>query len=290
MVIDCHYHLEERVFKKAELLEEMDRAGIARAALMGSIIAPFPEPPKPLLRVLQFILETRQLRGIGKALVANFTPKGEVKILGKPFFIVPDPDNDFVFNAVREHPDRFLGWVFVNPKGRNDQVAEFEKYKDEKGFIGVKAHPFWHHFTPVELLPVAERLAKIGKPLLIHCGYGEEGKFGALLKQVPDLKLILAHTGFPGYSDTWKAVLPWKNVTLDLSQTSYVSERATREAVAYLGADRLIFGTDGPYGFHDEQGRYDYGFIKRRIEKLFPEEAVRRKLLGDNFANLVSLS
>lgn len=290
MVIDCHYHLEERVFNKAELLKEMDRSGVNKIGLMGSMIEPFPEPPKPILRVVQFILEHRALRGLGKALVANFTPKGEVKILGKPFSVMPDPDNKVVFDAVREYPDRFLGWVFVNPKGKNDQVAELEKYKDEKGFIGVKAHPFWHHFAPIELLPAAERLAKIGKPLLIHCGFGEEGNYGALLRKVPDLKLILAHTGFPEYSDTWKAVLPWKNVCLDLSQTSYVGERATREAVSYLGADRLIFGTDGPYGFHDDQGRYDYGFIKRRIGRIFPEEAVRRKLLGDNFANLVSLS
>lgn len=290
MVIDCHYHLEERVFNKAELINEMDRSGVKKMALMGSMVEPFPEPPKPLLRILQFILENRPLRGLGKLLVANFTPQGEVKILGKPFFIAPDPDNKSVFNAVRENPDRFLGWVFVNPKGKCDQVAELETYKNEKGFIGVKAHPFWHHFTPIELLPVAERLAQIGKPLIIHCGFGEEGNFGALLRRAPDLKLILAHTGFPEYSDTWKAVLPWKNVYLDLSQTSYVSERATREAVSYLGADRLIFGTDGPYGFHDEQGRYDYGFIKRRIERLFPEEIVRRKLLGENFANIAGLS
>jgi uncharacterized protein len=289
MVIDCHYHLEERVYNKTELLKEMDRSGVSRIGLMGSMVEPFPEPPKPILRVLQFILEHRPLRGLGKALVANFTPQGEVKILGKPFYIEPDPDNGVVFDAVREHPDRFLGWVFVNPKGKKDQVAELEKYKDNDGFIGVKAHPFWHHFTPIELLPVAERLAKIGKPLIIHCGFGEEGNFGALLHKVPELKLILAHTGFPEYSDTWKAVLPWKNVSLDLSQTSYVSEKATREAVSYLGADRLVFGTDGPYGFHDEQGRYDYGYIKRRIERLFPEEIVK-KLLGENFARLVGLS
>ncbi len=80
------------------------------------------------------------------------------------------------------------------------------------------------------------------------------------------------------------------NVYLDVSQTSYVSENATREAVAYLGPERLLFGTDGPYGFHDRQGRYDYGFIKRRIERLFSDDGVRGRLLGGNFAELVGIT
>ena len=58
----------------------------------------------------------------------------------------------------------------MNPRGKKDQVAEFEKYKDMDGFIGVKAHPFWHHFKPVELAPVAERLAKTGKPYSFMLG------------------------------------------------------------------------------------------------------------------------
>lgn len=289
MVIDCHYHLEERVLDKAGLLQAMDRSGVRKAALMGSMIAPFPEPARPLLRILQAILENRRLRKAGKLLIANFTPEGEVKILGKPFRIVTDPDNRAVFDAVRTHPERFLGWVFVNPRGRSDQDAELRKYQDEPGFIGVKAHPFWHHFMPIELLPVARMLAETGKPLLIHCGFGEEGNYRALLERVPELKLILAHTGFPEYSDTWRDVLPRKNVYLDLSQTSYVSEKATRESVGYLGPDRLLFGTDGPYGFHDREGRYDYGFIKRRIERIFPDKGVCRRLLGENFAELVGV-
>jgi len=290
MVIDCHYHLEERVLTRGELLNEMDRAGIDKIALMGSMIAPFPEPPRFLLRLLQVFLEKRVLRKLGRVFVSDFTPQGDIKILGKPFAIKSDPGNAVVFDAVREQSDRFLGWVFVNPKGQYDPVSELEKYQDEQGFIGVKAHPFWHHFEPVDLAPVAERLAGMNKPLLIHVGFEKEGNFDALLKKVPELKLILAHTGFPEYGDTWRAVKDRKNVFLDLSQTSYVSEKATIESVAYLGPERLFFGTDGPYGFHDTAGRYDYGFIKRRIERVFPDEGVRRRLLGENFAEVCGIS
>jgi predicted TIM-barrel fold metal-dependent hydrolase len=287
MVIDCHYHLEERVFSVDRLISEMQKSGIDKVALMGSMIEPFKEPPAFLTNLLQFILEHSLSRGLGEALISNFTDRGEVKILGKPYAIESDPDNEKVFNTVKKHPDKFLGWIFVNPRGKKDQVTEFEKYKDMSGFIGVKAHPFWHHFKPVELAPVAERLAKTGKPLLIHAGFGEEGNFDALLKKVPNLKLILAHAGFPGYADTWEKIKHLKNVYLDLSQTSYTSEKATQNVVDIIGADRLFFGTDGPYGFHGSDHQYDYGFIKRRIEKMFPDKKVRERLLGGSFANVV---
>ena len=289
MIIDCHYHLEERVYSVNRLMGEMKKCGIDKVALMGSMIEPFREPPRFLITILQKLLENPLTRGLGRAFISNFTDKGELKILGTPYPIATDPDNQTVFDTVAGHPDQFLGWVFVNPRGKKNQVAELEKYKNHTGFIGVKAHPFWHHFAPVELTPVAERLAQIGKPLLIHAGFGEEGNFEALLKKVPDLKLILAHAGFPGYADTWKKIKAHKNVCMDISQTSYTSEKATRSVVDFIGPDRLFFGTDGPYGFHGADHHYDYGFIKRRIERLFPEAKVREQLLGKSFADTVGL-
>lgn len=289
MIIDCHYHLEERGLTIEELLPKMDEAGVEKVALMGSQIPPFPEPSPFLVRLLQFMLTHRSLHGLAKQFVANFTPEGGIKIMGKTFSLVTDPDNEAVFQAVEKHPERFLGWVFVNPKGEKDQVAELEKYKDSPGFIGVKAHPFWNHHTPLELAPVARKLAPLGKPLLVHVGFGAEGDYDTLLREVPDLKLVLAHAGFPLYGRTWKAIRDKKNVFVDLSQTTYVGEGTTRAAVKYLGAERCLFGTDGPFGFHGKDGKFDYGFLKRRIEKLFPDRGVQRRLMEENFAELAGV-
>lgn len=289
MVIDCHYHLEQRLLTVEELLQKMDAAGVDKVALMGAQVDPFKEPSPFLVGLLQFFLTHSFSRNLGKHFVADFTPEGNIKIRGDIYHIYPDPDNEPIFQAVEEHPHRFLGWIFVNPKGQKDQIAEFEKYKEHPGFVGVKAHPFWNHHMPVGLIPVAQKLVKTGKPMLIHVGFGEEGNYDALLRHVPDLKLILAHTGFPLYSKTWKAIRDKKNVFVDLSQTTYVGEKTMRQAVEYLGVDRCLFGTDGPYGFHGKDGKFDYGLIKRRIEKLFPDQGVQRRLLGENFAELADI-
>ncbi len=289
MIIDSHYHLEERLLTTDELLKKMDESGVDKIALMTTMNGLIPDTKEYLLPLLRFLLTHRSLRGLAKLLVANFDKEGNVKIPGGIIEIYKDPDNEPVFQTVKDHPNRFIGWIFVNPRGSKDQVQELEKWKDEPGFIGVKAHPFWHRYPPIELLPVAERVAEIGKPLIIHVGFGADGNYHALVKQVPNLKIILAHTGFPCYSDTWKEIKDNKNIMVDLAARAYVDSKITHQVVEYLGEDRVLFGTDGPYGHKGEDGKFDYGYIKRRIEELFPDPGVQKMLLGENFANFAGL-
>ena len=281
--------MDERLLTTGDLMRRMDASGVDRIALMATMCDPFPSPRPFLIELLRFSLTHRSLRGFGKSLIANFTPGGDVKLPNGEVKIYAEPNNEAVFEAVGNNPDRFLGWAFINPRGKSDPVEELERWKDAPGFIGVKAHPFWHRFPPVELVPVAQQLAAMGKPLLIHAGFDADGHYDALLKQVPDLKLILAHAGFPLYSDTWKVIRERRMVFVDLSQTSFVSEKMTRKAVEYLGVERCLFGTDGPYGPPALDGKFDAGFIKRRIEQLFPDEGVQRRLLGENFAELADI-
>jgi len=286
MVIDCHYHLDERLLPIGDLIDRMDASGVDRIALMATMNGPIAPPSPFLLSFLRFFLNHRSLRGLGKAMIGRFTPEGEVKLASEVLKIYPDPDNEPVFKATADYPDKFCGWAFVNPRGEKGAVEELARWKDAPGFIGVKAHPFWHHFPPVELVPVARELVALGKPLLIHAGFGVDGDYDALLQQAPDLKLILAHAGFPQYSDTWKAIRGKENVYVDLSQTTFVNERMTRQVVECLGVERCLFGTDGPYGPHASDGTFDCGFIKERIESLFPDKGAQRRLLGENFAEL----
>ncbi len=289
-VIDCHYHLDQRYLTVDQMIARMDAAGISRVALMGAMTEPIPEVPGPLVRLLQLLLAQRATRPLGRRFVERFDAEGDVVILGKSCRMYPHPDNAPVFDLARRMPDRFLGWVFVRPGSAVDPVAELEKWVRSPGFVGVKAHPFWHRFEPIRLLPVAERLIAMSKPLLIHAGFGRHGDFLALVDKAPELKLVIAHAGFPEYADTMRKIRDWKNISVDLSQTSYVSAAATRQAVEILGTERCLYGTDGPYGYGAADGRFDFGFIKARLERLFPDAGARRRLLGENFADLAGIS
>ena len=287
MIVDCHYHLERRLLTDSKLLKKMDACGVEKVALMGVLNEPIPMPPEFLLNLFRFSWSHIPFRFIAKLLSNNFTKAGDLKLPTGVFRLYPNPKNEPVFQAVAENPDRFLGWAFVNPMGETDQVQEFNQWKDTPGFIGIKAHPFWHRYKPIELLPVAKRLCEINKPLLIHPGWGSHGDYDALLKELPDLKLLLAHAGFPLYSETWDKIKNFKNVYVDLSQTSYLNGRMTKAVVDYLGPEKCLFGTDGPYGVHGDDDLFDYSFIKRRIETLFPDKGVQKRLLGENFLEFI---
>ncbi len=289
MIIDCHYHLETRMQPVENLIQKMDLNGIEKVALVPTMWDVPPHTPEFLLKLLRFVLYHRFFRSMARKMVSNFSPEGYIVLPKKTVKLYKDPENESVSDAIKAYPDRFLGWIFINPKGKNDVIEEYEKWKNQSGFIGVKAHSFWHQFQPEKLAPVAERAAREGKPLLIHVGFDVNGDFEALANEVPELKIILAHAGFPEYSDTWKKIRDHKNIYVDLSADAYVNGKATQQVVEYLGVERCFFGTDGPYGHHADDGMFDNGFIKRRIESLFPGRETRNKLLGDNFRDLIGI-
>jgi len=142
MVIDCHYHLEERVFTVDRLIREMQKSGIDKVALMGSMIEPFAEPPRFLIHILQLLLENSIARGLGKVFVSNFTVQGDIKIMGKSYPIEKDPDNEKVFDTVKKYPDKFVGWIFVNPRGTKTLLKNWRNIKTPKGLLGSKLTRF----------------------------------------------------------------------------------------------------------------------------------------------------
>jgi len=56
MIIDCHYHLEQRLLPVETLLKKMDDCEVDKVALMGVINEPIPKPPEFLLHILRFAL------------------------------------------------------------------------------------------------------------------------------------------------------------------------------------------------------------------------------------------
>ncbi|MGD8800061.1 MAG: hypothetical protein PVJ44_16160, partial [Desulfobacterales bacterium] len=128
MIIDCHYHFERRLMTDDELLKKMDDCEVDKVALMGVINEPIPKPPEFLLNIFRFSWSHIPFRFIAKILSNNFTSAGDLKLPTGVFHLHPSPKNEPIFQAISENPERFLGWVFVNPRSENDQIQEFNKW------------------------------------------------------------------------------------------------------------------------------------------------------------------
>ena len=287
MVIDSHFHLATDIASIRETLDGMDRHGISKTALIAPICDPIKEPPKGLLALMQFGLQRSLTRHLVKPFMDRFTETGDVILPGGAVGITPDPDNDALFEAVDAHPDRFMGWAFVNPHGMRPPLEEYARWEEHPGCIGAKAHPFWHRYPPIALASVAARLEKRGKPLLVHLGFGRHGKLAPLLDAFPRLKVVLAHAGIPYYQSFWKRFKETPNLYFDLSAHAFVSPAIMEGVVNAVGPERCFFGTDGPYGPEDEDGRFNHGLMLKMLRTTFPDKGVQALLLGESFQRML---
>ncbi len=290
MIIDMHYHLDERMETMDRLLDQMAEFQIDKIALIAPMVDPFHVEgvAEKLARFVRNLL-TGFCQPLGKvAYESTVTKSGQFSILGKTYDIDRLPDNEVVAGALAAHPDKFLGWIFINPADENS-VAVIEKYASFPGWIGVKCHPFWHQY-PVSILDDAAALCvEKDLPLLIHLGGKKDnGDYQYLPDKHPDLKIIYAHAGVPHYQKLWDDAKRRKNVYIDLS-SPYLDEPLRRAAVDAVGPGKCLYGTDGPFGYPAEDHLYDHGAIMAEIDRLPVSTRQKEGIMGTTFAGLAKL-
>jgi predicted TIM-barrel fold metal-dependent hydrolase len=289
VVIDCHIHYDPEILTLERMLACMDEHGIDKAALIPTMVEPFYLESKAktaagdLLRYMLIRANT-----LGQVFYSTtIDKKGNFVLLGKKFRIFEKPDNAPVAEAVEKHPERFVGWIFVNPAAAGDPIEEIEKWSSRPGMVGVKAHPFWNRYPISRLDGVAAWCEEHGYPLLIHLGCREgSGDYQRLPERYPGLKILYAHAGIPYFQKLWSYIKDKDNVYIDVS-SPYLNQDLMRKAVGFLGADKCLYGTDGPYGHQSPGGDFDYGLIKGWVEALPLSESEFEKVFSTNFQKII---
>ncbi|NOY70048.1 MAG: amidohydrolase [Deltaproteobacteria bacterium] len=290
MIIDMHYHLDENMEPMDRLIAQMDKFHIDRIALVAQMVEPFHVKgvAEKLSRLVRAMLTGFWYRLGLLAYESTVTKSGKFSILGKTYNIDQLPDNNTVAAAVAAHPDRFYGWFFINPS-KHDAVSEMEKAFANKGWIGVKCHPFWHQY-PIALLDDAAALcSEKGIPLLIHIGGKKDnGDFRYLPERHPKLNIIYAHAGVPHYRRFWEYAKTRKNVFTDLS-SPYLDAPLRLAAMKAMGPEKCMYGTDGPFGYPADDGLYDHGAILGEIQDFPVSDGEKELIAGQNFAKIAGI-
>ena len=290
MIADAHYHLDPRLESVERLLAQMQQHGIGRVALIAAPCDPLhlPRAAIALGKLMRRALEGAAPR-LGRFLYrTTVRSSGRVSYLGKSSAIYPLPDNDAVERALLAHPDKFVGWVFLNPRAKAP-VEEAERRFRHPRWIGVKAHPFWHRYPVAALDDIAALCQERDKPMLVHLGAGDQrGDFRHLPERFPRLKIVYAHAGIPWYGALWDDALRRENVFVDLS-SPYLDQELRHRALRSLGAARCLYGSDGPYGYPARDGGYDHGAILRQIERAGLSSQDLDRVLGGNLMALAAV-
>ena len=153
--------------------------------------------------------------------------------------------NRRVIDAAAEHPDRIIPFCRVDPAvGAEAALAEAAS----AGARGLKLHPVAQRFAPEgeECMAAVRAATDLGWPVLFHAGFGARPlgpAFAALLEQVPDARLILAHGGRGDHRALAAIAAGYPDVLFDTSI-------AALPDLAGLAPERIVFGSDRPYGDH----------------------------------------
>lgn len=288
MIIDSHAHFDPRLLPADRIIAKMDAAGVDRIAIIPAMNDPIPATPAALLAVMRTLSSHAAGRvvveGIHRSLL---TPEGDLRLDGKIIPIYSRPDNEAVARLVEAHPDRFYGWIFLNPRNNPSVLDELERLRSVKGMIGIKLHPHWHDYRTDILDPILRRAEELRLPVLIHLGFRKRGDFRSICERFPNLTVISAHAGFPFYKDLWAYKNAYPNLYVDLS-SPYISESLAREAVQKMGPERCLYGTDAPYGFHEADHSYDYKEIRGWVERMPLSCPDREKIWSENFRGILA--
>lgn len=221
------------------------------------------------------MLESMDALGIDIAFVAAHASIGPDYIYG----------NDMVIKAAQKYPDRFLGYVTINPHYPDDIINELERCFKAPGIKGIKLHPACHE-VPIDYpayTPVYEYANKHKHLILIHVwGIGQVKIIDNLAGQYPDIRFLMGHSGGDvlAMEEAIRVINRHDNVYGDIA-LSIVREGNVEWLVDEIGSKKLIYASDMP--FFDPRPAFG-----RVAMSSLPEEQ-KRDVLGLNMKGILNL-
>ena len=216
-----------------------------------------------------------------------------VKISGGVIFSVAttprqaESINRFIAETAAESGGRFIGLGTVHPD--SETIEEDIENIIALGLRGVKLHPDIQKFRvdAPKCLKIYE-LCEGRLPVLLHAGdhrydFSNPRRLSSVLSVFPSLTVIGAHFGgWSVWDEAVSKLCDYQNFYVDCSSTLYaVSPERGRQLVRAYGADRVLFGTDHPMWFYEEE-------IKR-FAALGLEDEEAEKILCKNSAKLFGI-
>lgn len=205
--------------------------------------------------------------------------------------------HQYLAQSVRRYPDRLLGCVMVNPHlGLDAVIKDMEHLIKEQGFRAIKLHPTVHAYLPPRnkelLFPIVETAAGLKVPIIIHTGdppFSVPVHMAPLAEAFPSATIIISHLGTQRITYADEAIYLAKKNENILLETSWATLPRLKEAVATLGSERLVFGTDCPI--------LEIGSQMRTVEVLAwkpplgmgLDQGSVEKIMGDNMAEILGV-
>jgi len=280
MIIDIHAHLCTK--------EVLDLPGSKELFRPYETI--FHREFKPIS--LEQMIEDMDKAGIDKTVLCSINME-TMALDGLEGYKVP---NEIIAEAVKEYPDRFIGYACVDPHKGYLAIKELEQAVLDLGLEGLgELLPSNVELYPNDELmyPLYEKALELEIPVLIHAGQifdpGTKIKYSNpifiddIAIDFPSLKIIIAHFGWPWMEETLAIVQRNTNVYFDISGWAprYLPKLLIEFMNGPLG-EKALFGTDFPL--------MSWERAVSEFKDLPLKESTKEKVLGGNAKQLLNFT
>ena len=272
MIIDSHTHLlQESVRRKPDKTPNGE-------LYMGNV---FNKESVDLIRKAEYeqLIETMNDVGVDKSIVMGFPWKSSK---------LCEENNDYVIDALNKYPNRLIGFAVVQPLDVDRAIFETKRCIDA-GMIGVKLKPSWQGYSLSDSGKIDRFINYVrenGIPLFLHISqaYKEQNgdsvyDFFSFIRK-HDLPLIIAaHLGGGSFIYNFLPEIKtlFSNILFDTSLPK--TPEMVRLAVDSIGARKIVFGSDFPFGDQENIIEKLKSLLKQDDFKLITGENAQRGIL-----------
>lgn len=189
--------------------------------------------------------------------------------------------------VLRRFPNRFRGYITVNPNPPGQAVAELRKWSHFHSPPLIKLHPSLHKY-PVHgdhYRPIWDYANQTHAIVLVHTWDSDPNcgplLFPSIARAHPHARILLGHSGvtWRGYMQAIEAAQAASNLYLDLSGSQ--NHRLILErCVERLGAERILLGSDLPF--------LEASMTIGRVLTSDISDAAKEQILRTNFRQMLS--
>lgn len=160
--------------------------------------------------------------------------------------------NNLTMQWVREHPDRLIGYCYVNPNYPALVEEELARCFATDCFRGIKIHPELNGDYPMDgpnYRPMWRYAAEHRLPVLFHTYFGGDrlDVIERLAAEYETATFIVGHSALDlGLDKSTAMALRRPNMVLDITGPQR-QNGVVEYLVAQVGAERILYGSDMPF-------------------------------------------
>ena len=215
--------------------------------------------------------------------------------------------NEQMVETVAPYRGFFKLFASVDPRYGKSAVAELRRAFSELGCEGFKVHPSYQEVYPNDrdlMYPLYDLCVEFNAPVLFHTGstrlypapikYSQPVRLDEVAIDFPEMRIIMAHWGWPWVDEA--LAIAWRNKNIYVDLSGHLPRHLPPIVWHYMQLsdlqDRFFFGSDYPFlkpgrvlKAYEEFEQW-YCPLCNRVERW--KDGVKERFLGGNFLQMIS--